>query len=195
MASLQTAIAQEAARIICEELLTDYGLAKRKAAQRLGTSGAMPENFSVQQAVLEYQRLFGGAGYRAHLHQMRQMAVQSMRWLGDFTPRLVGGAVSGAVTAAHRVQLHLFADQPEMLDVFLLDQGCGFEHGERSYRYPDGREVRIPIAHFDVGPAGVDAAVFPENELRRPPVNPADGRPFRRLALAEAEALSALPAA
>jgi hypothetical protein len=195
MSHAHNAVAQEAARIICEELLTDYGQAKRKAAQRLGSSGAMPENHSVQRAVIEYQRLFGGDEYLQHLRQMRLIAVQSMRWLAAFDPRLVGGAISGAVTRAHRVQLQLFADQPEMLDMFLIDHGLAFEQGERSYRYPNGREARIPIAHFDLDGTGVDAAVFPADELRQPPINPADGQPFRRLTLAEAETLSASPAA
>lgn len=194
----QTAFTQEAARIVCEELVTDYGLAKRKAAERLGTGGrgAMPDNAAVQAAVIEYQRLFGGAAYHEQLLRLRQTALLLMKLLSEFSPRLVGAAVTGATTAAHRVQLHLFADKPEMLDLHLHERNLRFEQDERRYRYPDGREVTIPLSCLDVEGIGADLAVFPEGEMNRPPVNPTDGLQFRRLTPADVEKLvSASPAA
>lgn len=193
MNSPRHAVAMEAARIVCQELVTDYGQAKKKAAQRLGlgSRAAMPENAQIHAAIVDYQRLFGGAGYLAHLQRMRLTAVKMMQWLADFSPRLVGGAVSGAVTQAHHVQLHLFADKPEMLDIFLHDHGVRFSQQERNYRYPDGAEKQIPLACFEVNGIGVDVAVFPEGEMKRPPVNPADGLPYKRLNPGEAEKLGA----
>lgn len=196
MSRARAVIAQEAARIICEELITDYGHAKRKAAERTGAgTREMPENALIQQAVIEYQQLFGGDAYLAHLQKMRATAVQMLGWLAPFSPCLVGATISGAVTRAHRVQLHLFADKPESLDIFLHDHGMHFDQGERGYRYRDGHEARVPLACFEVNGIGVDAAVFPEGEAKRPPVNPTDGLVFKRLTLAEAERLSASPVA
>lgn len=191
----RSGIVEEAARIICVERLVDYGAAKRKAAQRLGVPPhtPMPDNAAVQDAVIEYQRLFGGAGYRQQLAQMRAAAVAALRLFAHHSPRLVGATVSGAVTQAHRVQLHLFCDSAEQVDIELLDRSIDFEPGERSYRYPDGRDIPVPLLHLELGGVGVDAAVFPADDLRRAPINPLDGRPFRRLDLAEAERLAALP--
>jgi hypothetical protein len=118
-------IAQEAARIICEESLTDYRLAKQKAAQRLGLGekSPLPKNAEVEAAILEYQRLFGGRQYSERVRRLRETALRSMKLLAQFDPRLVGAAVSGAVSDAHRVQLHAFCDKPELLDAFLHDRG------------------------------------------------------------------------
>lgn len=187
------AIAQEAARIVCEELVTDYRVAKQKAAQRLGLTArpAMPDNAEVQQAVIEYQRLFGGAEYATHLQRMREVAVRAMTLLAPFAPRLVGAVISGAVTRAHRVQLHAFSDKPETLDIFLGDRKVIFEAGDRGYRFSDGKEEQIPLVSFEVAGVGVDVVVFAEHNTRRVPVNPADGVAFRRLDLAQAEALVA----
>ncbi len=184
-------IAEEAARLICEEQLTDYRQAKLKALERLGLPprSPLPDNASIQQAVLEYLRLFGGQAYAERLHHLRTVAVQVMRGLAPFEPRLVGAVASGAVTAAHRVQLHVFADQPETVDVFLIDRKLRFDPGERRYRYPDGREEAVPLLCFDWSQAGVDVAVFEQDGRRRTPLNPADGLPYRRLDLAAAEAL------
>lgn len=187
----RSGIVEEAARIVCVEQLVDYGMAKRKASLRLGVppNTPMPDNAAIQQAVIDYQRLFGGAEYRDRLAQMRAAAVSALRLFARYTPRLVGATVTGAVTAAHRVQLHLFSDSAEEVDIELLNRGIAFEQGERSYRYPNGREVPVPLLRLELAGVGIDAAVFPVDDLRRAPISPLDGKPFRRLDLAEAEQL------
>lgn len=185
----------EAARIICEEDVLDYRSAKLKALQRLGISsrGALPDNASIQAAVIEYQRIFGGADYANHLIALRRAAVQAMRLLQPgFSPCLVGAVVSGAITAAHRVQLHGFADRPETLDFFLQDRGIPYLQDERDYRYPDGTETPVPLARFEAGEIGIDIAMFGLDDLRRTPLSPSDGLPMKRLTLADAETLAAI---
>jgi hypothetical protein len=184
-------IAQEAARIICEEQLTDYRLAKQKAAERLGLpfKTPLPKNADIEAAVLEYQRLFGGREYSDRVRKLRQTALQAMRLFAAFEPRLVGGAVSGAVSDAHRVQLHAFCDKPEALDAFLHDRGIVYQQDEREYRYPDGRTEVIPLVRFEAGDVGVDVAAFRQGEERRLPLSPANGEPMRRLTATEIEAL------
>lgn len=190
-------VVAEAARIICEEDVLDYRSAKLRAMQRLGLSprAALPDNASIQTAVIEYQRIFGGSDYASHLIAMRRAAVQAMKLLQPgFSPRLVGAVVSGAITAAHRVQIHGFADRPETLDFFLQDRGIPYRQDERDYRYPDGSEVPVPLARFEAGEIGIDIAMFGLDDLRRSPLSPSDGLPMRRLALADAEALAAISA-
>jgi hypothetical protein len=184
-------LAQEAARIICEEQVTDYRLAKVKAAERLGlgTRASMPDNATVQKAVLEYQQLFGGDEYRQHLTRLRRTALQAMKWLSDFQPYLVGGAVSGAINATHHVQLHAFHEKAESLDIFLQNRGIHYELGDRRYRYTSGQEHEIPLASFDADGIGVDVAIFPLEDQRHPPLNPADGLAYKRLDLAAVEKL------
>lgn len=186
-------IAEEAARIVCEELLNDYRAAKLKALQRLRLSPRtpLPDNARVHAAVLDYLQLFGGDEYRQRLRQLRAQAPVWMRRFAGFEPRLSGSVVSGAVTAATHLQLHLFADQAEAVDVFLLERGIDFEQAERRYRYPDGRERLLPVATLDGGGFGIDLVIFPYDELPRPPLSPLDGAPCARLTLAEAEKLAA----
>lgn len=189
----RSGLIEEAARIVCVELLTDYRQAKRKAAQRLGLppNAPLPENAAVHAAVIDYQRLFGGDEYVRQLQGLRRTALAAMRLFAEFSPRLVGAVVSGAVTAAHRVQLHVFSDAAEAVDVTLLNRGIDFEPGERRYRMGDGRERPVALLRLELDGHGVDVAVFPEDGLRRAPINPLDGRPFRRLDYAEAGRLAA----
>lgn len=184
----------ECARIVCEDDVLDYRIAKQKAMLRLGLSprSSLPDNASIQTAVIEYQRIFGGRDYAERLIALRRAAVQAMKLLHEFGPRLVGAAVSGAITAAHRVQIHVFVDRPEAIDLFLEARGIPFEQDERDYRYPDGREQPVPLARFEAGEIGVDVAAFGLDDLRRTPLSPADGLPCKRLKLADAEALAAI---
>lgn len=188
-------LVQEAARIFVEEMLTDYGQAKRRAAERLGLSSrsGLPDNARVEAEVLAYLRLFGGAGYAERLRRLRSTAVQAMRMLARFEPRLSGAVVSGAVHEAHRVQLHCFPDQPELVDVFLAERGLAAEPDEREYRYGDGRSERVPLARFEAGEVGIDLALFAPGRQRQAPLSPVTGRPAPRLDLAEAERLAEQP--
>lgn len=188
-------LAAEAARIFVEEALTDYPQAKRRAAERLGVSArsGLPDNARVEAEVLAYQRLFGGADYVRRLRDLRQTAVQAMRLLARFEPRLSGAVVSGAISEAHRVQLHCFPDQPELIDVFLAERGLAVEADERDYRFGDGRVETVPLARFEAGGIGVDVALFAPGQQRRAPLSPVSGRPAARLTLAEAERLAAAP--
>ena len=186
-------VVQEAARIICEDGLADYRLAKQKAVERLGLGFGtpLPSNADIQSAVIQYQRLFGGRAYADRLTKLRRTAVQAMRLLAEFRPRLVGAVASGATTDAHKVQLHCFADKPEQIDWLLESAGLRYEVGERRYRYADGQTSDVPVLSFMAADVGVDVAIFPERGARDAPLSPADGQAFRRLDLAAAEALAA----
>lgn len=195
MTSLRYQLAQEAARILCEEQLTDYRIAKQKAAQHLGlnSQATLPDNSIVQTAVLEYLRLFGGSAYAERLLQLRQTAVKAMKRLETFQPRLVGAVVSGAVTVAHHIQLHAFGEKAEALELFLHNHGIRYDQADRRYRYPDGSECNIPLTCFELDGIGIDVAMFELADIHHSPINPTDGRAFKRLDLAVAEALAHEP--
>lgn len=188
-------LAAEAARILVEEAMTDYGAAKRKAAERLGLGvrASLPDNAQVEAEVIAYQRLFGGTGYVHRLRELRATAVRAMRLLQEFEPRLTGAVVSGAIADAHRVQLHAFPDKAEMVDVFLANRGIAAEPDERDYRYGDGRIESVPLVCFEAAGVGIDVALFEPGQQRRAPLSPANGLPAKRLTLAQAEALLAAP--
>ena len=96
--NLRRELAQEAARIMAEHGIRDYLIAKRKAAERLGVmdGGALlPKNSEIEAALAEYQRLFGGASHASALQAQRHAALAAMRYLSEFSPRLVGSVLSG----------------------------------------------------------------------------------------------------
>ncbi len=186
-------IAQEAARIIREQGVRDYLVAKRKAAQRLAIfdRNALPSNTEIAEALGEQQRLFGGEAHEESLTGLRMAARQAMLLLQRFEPRLVGPVLEGTATAHSEVLLHVFADTPEAVALALMEHGVPYENAERRVRMRDGRYVYLPVFRFTAGDTDVDATVFSMLGLREPPASPVDGRPMRRARLTEVEALLA----
>jgi hypothetical protein len=186
-------IAHEAARIMREQGVKDFLLAKRKAAERLGISDrtSLPGNDEIAAALTEQQRLFGGSAYPARLRALRETATRAMDLLSGFEPRLVGSVLSGAVTEHSEVNLHVFTDAPEAIAMHLMDCDIPYESSERRIRYPSERIESRPSFRFVAGDVAVEATVFPVHGLRQAPSCPVDGRPMQRARLPELEALLA----
>ncbi len=184
-------IAREAARILAESSSRNFLQAKRKAAQQLGISDArnLPGNDEIEQALMDYQRLFRSHVQPRHLRQLRKTAAEGMRFLEHFAPRLVGPVLEGTADQHSEVNLHLFADQVEQVGAFLSERGIPSELGERRLRMAGGEYVRMPEFRFLAGEVAVALTVFSGPGARQPPLSPVTGRPMRRAALREVETL------
>ncbi len=185
-------MAQAAARIMVEGGIRDFRFAKQKAAEHLGINprnSVLPKNREIEAATAEYQRLFGGEEQAAALYRMRQTARQAMQFFADFNPRLVGEVLSGTAGPYTPICLHLFADQPEAMDMFLGDNGIPFEIVERRFKFNGGQTVFHPTFCFMAGDDRIEATVFGVADLRQAPTSLVDGTSMSRATLAEVEAL------
>ena len=188
---LRRALAQEAARIMAEQGIDDYLLAKRKAAERLGATdiAVLPRNVEIEEALAEHHRLFGARTHGVALHASRRAAEQAMQLLARFEPRLVGGVLSGTASAHSEINLHVFADNAENVALELVDRGIPHEVMERRLRYEPDRLVAYPAVRFRAGNHSIDAVIFPLDGIRQAPSSPVDGKPMRRAGLGEVRAL------
>jgi len=179
-------LAQEAARLIVNQGIRDYRVAKIKAAERLGmsTRGALPGNSEIEQAVSEHLLLFIGDAHGRLLQELRQAALSAMQLLDAFQPRLVGPVLAGTADENSSVNLHLFADSAEAVALFLDEQGITCQLYERRLKMRRGRNVR-PDAYagyaFMHGGEKIEATVFPFDGIRQAPLSPVDSKPMRRL--------------
>jgi hypothetical protein len=189
--NLRRALAQEAARIMSEHGIRDFLTAKRKAAERFGVvdGSVLPRNTEIEDALAEYQRLFGGSRHTQSIAAQRSAALSAMQMLSDFEPRLVGPVLAGTATEHNDIQLHLFAEQPESITFRLMDLGIDHEVVERRVRFGSDRVVAYPGVHFELEDHGIDATVFPVDGIRQAPVSPVDGKPMRRIDAEELEVL------
>ena len=179
---LRQAIAREAARLMIEHGHEDYGIAKRKAAERFGVIdlAVLPKNTEIEEALAEHQRLFVPETHASELSAMRSTALEAMRLFADFEPRLVGPLLTGTATAHNDITLHLFSDTPESVAVKLIDRSIPHEFAERRFRVQRDEVEAYPVVRFHAGGHDVDATIFPRDGIRQAPPGPVDGRPMRR---------------
>ena len=191
--NLRRALAQEAARVMAEHGIRDFLFAKRKAAERFGVvdGAVLPRNSEIEDALAEYQRLFGGEQHVESLYAQRLAAAEAMRALRDFQPRLVGAVLTGTATEHAHVQIHVFADRAETVAFRLMDQGIPYEMGEKRLKLNAERVLLQPTLELEIDAQPIEVVVFPVDGIRQAPVSPVDGRPMRRADLAEVEALLA----
>lgn len=180
--NLRAALAQEAARIMAEGGIQDFGVAKRKAAERYGVKedGVLPRNVEIEAALVERQRLFGGGQHERSLLRQRQAALVAMELLEEFEPRLVGPVLTGTATEHSDVQLHVFAEPAENVFFQLMDRHVKHEVGEKKVKLQADRQVALPAAKFEIEGDVVEVVIFARDGIRQAPVSPVDGKPMRR---------------
>lgn len=175
-------LAQEAARIIVEQGIEDYRVAKIKAAERLGMSarGSLPGNAEIEKAVSDHLLLFGRESHIDLLRVLRRAALSAMEMLAPFTPRLVGPVLHGTASANSAVNLHVFADSAELVAIRLQERSVQYRPFDRRLKSRRDRAEMFAAFRFTHGESAIEATVFPVNGVRQAPISPVDGKPMRR---------------
>jgi hypothetical protein len=158
-------IAQAAAKLIVEHGLTDWTLAKRKAARQLmlPETAALPSNDEIEVALADHHALYGGEAHLASLRRQRADALGWMRRLAQWDPLLVGGVAAGWASEHSDVRLELVADDPKSVEMALA--GAGVAYAALPPRADD------PVAHLRIdspGPPLRLAILTPQQRRNRP---------------------------
>jgi hypothetical protein len=168
---LRTRIAGAAARLIAENGVTDYTLAKRKAAHSLGLPDGtpLPENAEVENELRLYQRLFQDGEQGERIGHLRQKARKIMVIVQRFNPYLTGSVLDGSAGRYAEIDIQLFTDSAKDVEIFMLNQRIEFTHSvPRSERaeavltLDDGNTV----ANLIIYPAHEERVVFKTRDGR-----------------------------
>ena len=103
-------LAHLAARLMAEDGIEDYALAKRKAARQAGMPDTrqLPDNDEIDAALRTYRELY----QRQHpdqLRALRELALEVMSDLAEFNPHLTGSVLTGSAGRFADIHLQLFA--------------------------------------------------------------------------------------
>jgi len=158
-------LAHQAAKLIAEDGITDFALAKHKAARQLGASDTqhLPSNQEIEQALHSYRALYQHDSHPGILNQLRRAALAAMQRLAIFNPYLTGSVLSGTAGVNSDINLMLFSDDAKAVLLFLLKHKLEFEDGEWRVRL-NGREETVP-SYTLTGDSGIQThiIVLPEN--------------------------------
>ncbi len=191
MQQIKREVAAEAARIMATEGQRNYLAAKQKAADRLGVFNrlALPSNIDVEEALKTYLELYGGPERNAFLADMRKAALDAMKFLERYEPKLVGTVLDGTADRHSRISLHLFSETPDEITLFLSERGIAFREEERRIRWHDGSFRTLPVLATEAGSNTVELCLFRSLDQRQAPPSPVDGKPQRRASISEVEVL------
>jgi hypothetical protein len=177
-------IAALAARLMAEDGIADYGLAKRKAARQLGApeTEALPNNAEVEAELRAYQALYQEDEQRERLREMRTTAVEIMRLLEPFRPYLTGPVLDGTAGRYAEIELEAFPDSGKEVEIFLLNREIRFEQNEPRR---GGGDTAESVLTFDWNEVPVRLSLY------EPDAERAQGRLSERARLSSVEALLA----
>ena len=116
------AIADEAARLMTDHGITDYGLAKRKAAAGFGEPSHgthLPTNQEIESARILRQSLYT-RNAAMDLEELRRVGLRVMTFLEPLESVLTGDVLRGIVVARSRIELHVFCQTAEEIALHLI---------------------------------------------------------------------------
>lgn len=179
-------IAQEAARLMYEEGINEYRDAKRKAAKHFGPEKVLslgshlPSNAEIHE---ELQRLIGIYEEKVlpeRLLHMRILALRYMEILEPFSPYLVGSVLGGAVTERSDIDLHLFAESSEEVEVYLKEKDITFEQDVVTIRR-GGEFFEYPHIYIKEEGTVIECSIYPPDDIHKRSKSSITGRAIERV--------------
>ncbi|OGA20815.1 MAG: hypothetical protein A3H34_07045 [Betaproteobacteria bacterium RIFCSPLOWO2_02_FULL_67_19] len=190
--SMRSRIAAAAARIMAEDGVDDFAMAKRKAARRLGAGDtqALPRNDEIETELRAYRALYQAGEHPAQIAALRREALEAMRALERFNPYLTGAVLKGIAGPHAAVELQLFPVNPKEVELFLLEHGIAYSTAE-ARRYAGDRAHAATILTLDWQGTTLRLSVFDYRDERVALKTSLAGRTLERAGIREVSALLA----
>jgi hypothetical protein len=185
-------IAYLAARLMAEDGIEDYALAKRKAARQAGMpeTRELPTNEEVEEAFRTYQQIYHHEEHRNRLRVLRETAVRAMRELARFNPHLTGSVLNGNAGKYADVNLQLFTDNEKAVELYLIDRRIPYTSAQS--RLYSGEELHtVPVYTLSDHGTDIELTVLSTLDLRGPLRTSLEGKNIERAKLLAVEQLLA----
>jgi hypothetical protein len=183
-------IAAAAARIMAEEGIDDFALAKRKAARRLGAADgeALPANDEIEAELRDYLALYQAEEHPERIGELRRIALEAMREFERFSPYLTGPVLAGLAGPYAQIELQLFPESSKEVELFLLDRGINYEATDER-RYTGDRARAVALIATDWQGVPLRLSVFDPRDERAAMKTTQAGKVTARAGIAEVRAL------
>lgn len=183
-------IAAAAARLMAEDGIDDFALAKRKAARQLGVTEAqsLPGNDEIEAELRDYLALYQAEEHPQRVAELREIALDAMRALQRFNPYLTGPVLKGVAGPYAEIELQLFPDSVKEVEIFLLDRNLSYETRE-TRRYAGDRAHAVSVLSLQWDGAPLRLSIFDPRDERVALKTSQAGRVMDRAGIAEVGAL------
>lgn len=185
-------IAHLAARLMAEDGIEDYALAKRKAARQAGMPDTreLPNNEEIDEALRAYKQIYQRETHRDRLRALRETALRVMRELAQFNPHLTGPVLNGTAGKYADINLQLFVDSTKTIELYLIDRGIPYRTTQKRF-YSGSEPLTVPAYTIEDKDDGVEIelTVLSPRELRGSLKAGPEGRNIERARLSAVEQL------
>jgi hypothetical protein len=187
---MRARIAAAAARIMAEDGIDDFALAKRKAARQLGAAQteALPKNDEIEEELRAYRALYQAAEHPERIAELRRIALDAMQALARFNPYLTGPVLKGTAGPYAEIELQLFPESPKEVELFLLERRLAFTTHE-GRRFSGDRAHAMSVFSLAWEGASLKLSVFDPRDERLALKTSQAGRVMERAGIAEVGAL------
>jgi hypothetical protein len=190
LTSMRARIAAAAARIMAEDGIDDFALAKRKAARSLGAAAteALPANDEIEAELRAYLALYQAEEHPQRITELRAMALEAMRALEQFHPYLTGPVLKGTAGPYAEIALQLFPESSKEVEMYLLERNIPFTTQE-ARRYSGDRVHAVSVFSLLWQDTPLKLSVFDPRDERVALKTSQAGRVMDRAGIAEVGAL------
>ena len=129
----------------------------------------------------------GPLGCACEADPAKHEALEAMRFLAPFEPRLVGAVLDGTADEHTAVSLHVHADTVEQVLIFLDDNTIPYDQRTRQLRLDRDRVEDVPVLLFSADGLAFDLTVLSREQLRQAPLDRSGEHPMQRASLAMLE--------
>jgi hypothetical protein len=183
-------IAAAAARLMAEDGIDDFALAKRKAARQLGAvdAQALPGNDEIEAELRAYLSLYQADEHPQRLAELREIALDAMRALERFSPYLTGPVLKGIAGPYAEIELQLFPDSVKEVEIFLIDRNVAYTTHETK-RYAGDRAHAVSVLTLAWRGVPLRLSIFDPRDERLALKSSQAGKVMDRAGIAEVGAL------
>jgi hypothetical protein len=189
---MRARICAQAARLMAEDGIEDFALAKRKAARQLGAPAteSLPGNEEIEAELRAYRALYQADEHAQRVDELRHIALDAMLALERFTPYLTGPVLAGIAGPYAEIELQLFPESTKEVELFLLDQGVAYSTQE-GRRFAGDQARAVSVLSLDWQGTRLKLSVFDKRDERLALKTSQAGRVADRAGIAEVTALLA----
>lgn len=187
---MRARIAAAAARIMAEDGIDDFALAKRKAARALGAPNteALPGNDEIEAELRDYLALYQPGEHPERVAELRRLALEAMRALERFNPYLSGPVLAGIAGPYAEIDLQLFPESTKEVELFLLERNIAYNASDER-RYTGDRARAVAVVSLSWQGVPLRLSVFDLRDERAALKTSLAGRVMARAGIAEVRAL------
>ena len=180
---LKDMIAQEAAKIIAEKGIQQFGQAKFKAAENLNAmdNGCLPSNSDIEKKLIEYYQLFQTDVHLDHILSLRKIALDIMHIFDNYQIYLVGPVANGTANVASAINFHIASEDESEIIQTLIENDLTYKPYDRKIKFNEKtmKQVNgIKIIHKNTD---IELTIFNHKEIRHVPLSKIDNRPMNRI--------------